>query len=144
MVMVTSACFKIKKLTPWDDVIHVLLGVNVVNFHNEEVGQMLFVRDVPGSEWCALWARHYTLLLISMRSRNNWLFILEYSLVLFAMYWVNRSFKRFSLLHLRGVDRNILAYSKIILFFLLLPHKSYASSSMYIYKWVWRNLDCCK
>ena len=78
---------------------------------------MLFVRDVPGSEWCALWARHYTLLLISMRSRNNWLFILEYSLVLVAMYLVNRSLKRFDLLHLSDVDRNIIAYSRIIFFY---------------------------
>ena len=88
---------------------------------------MLFVRDVPGSEWCALWARHYTLLLISMRSRNNWLFILEYSLVLVAMYLVNRNLKRFDLLHLSDVDKNIHAYSRKI-FFLLLPPKSYASS----------------
>ena len=78
---------------------------------------MLFVRDVPGSEWCALWARHYTLLLISLRSRNNWLFILEYSLVLVAMYLVNRSLKRFDLLHLSDVDRNIIAYSRIIFFY---------------------------
>ena len=33
MVTVTSACL----LTPWDDVIRVHFGVNVVNFHNEEV-----------------------------------------------------------------------------------------------------------
>ena len=81
---------------------------------------MLFVRDVPGSEWCALWARHYTLLLISMRSRNNWLFILEYSLVLVAMYLVNGSLKHFDLLHLSGVGRNILAYSIRIIFFYFL------------------------
>ena len=78
---------------------------------------MLFVRDVPGSEWCALWARYYTLLLISMRSRNNWLFILEYSLVLVSMYLVNRNLKRFDLLHLSDVDRNIHAYSRIIFFY---------------------------
>ena len=33
MVTVISACL----LTPWDDVIRVHFGVNVVNFHNEEV-----------------------------------------------------------------------------------------------------------
>ena len=112
-------------------------NVWIPTFYKERWGQMLFVRDVPGSEWCALWARHYTLLLISLRSRSNWLFILEYFLVLVAIYLVNGSLKCFNLLHLSGVDRNILAYSRIILF-LLLPPKSI------IYKWVWRNLDCCK
>ena len=37
MVTVTSACLKKIKKTPWDDMIHVHLGVYIVNFHNEEV-----------------------------------------------------------------------------------------------------------
>ena len=74
---------------------------------------------------------------------NNWLFILEYSLVLAAIYLVNRSLKRFDLSDLSGVRRNVLVYSRIILF-LFLPSLSYASSFTFVYKWVWRNLDCCK
>ena len=54
---------------------------------------------------------------ISPRLWNNWLFILEYSLVLAAIYLVNRSLKRFDLSDLSGVGRNILVYSRIILFF---------------------------
>ena len=54
---------------------------------------------------------------ISPRSWNNWLFILEYSLVLAAIYLVNRSLKRFDLSDWSGVGRNILVYSRIILFF---------------------------
>ena len=47
----------------------------------------------------------------------NWLFILEYSLVLAAIYLVNLSLKRFHLSDLSGVRRNVLVYSRIILFF---------------------------
>ena len=56
---------------------------------------------------------------ISPRLWNNWLFILEYSLVLAAIYLVNRSLKHFDLSDLSGVGRNILVYSRIILFFFI-------------------------
>ena len=54
---------------------------------------------------------------ISPRLWNNWFFILEYSLVLAAIYLVNRSLKRFDLSDWSGVGRNILVYFRIILFF---------------------------
>ena len=81
---------------------------------------------------------------ISPRLWNNWFFILEYSLVLAAIYLVKRSLKRFDLSDWSGVGRNILVYFRILLFFLFLPSQSYASSFTFVYKWVWRNLDCCK
>ena len=55
---------------------------------------------------------------ISPRSWHNWLFILEYSLVLAAIYLVNRGLKRFHLSDLSGVRRNVLVYSRILFLFL--------------------------
>ena len=60
--------------------------------------------------------------------------ILEYPIVLAAIKLVNRSLKRFDISHLGVVKRNVLVHSRILLFLLLLPPKSYASSSMLIYK----------
>ena len=54
---------------------------------------------------------------ISPRSWNNLLFILEYSLVLAAIYKVNRSLKRFDQSHLSSAERKVLVYFRIILIF---------------------------
>ena len=54
---------------------------------------------------------------ISPRSWNNWLFILEYSLVLAAIYSVNRSLKRFYLSHLSSVERKVHVYFGLIFYF---------------------------
>ena len=80
---------------------------------------------------------------ISPRSWNNWLFILEYSLVLAAMYSVNRSLKRFYPSHLSSVERKVLVYLRII--FILTSSVLIARFvTMFIYKWVWRKLDYYK
>ena len=80
---------------------------------------------------------------ISPRSWNNWLFILEYSLVLAAMYSVNRSLKRFYLSHLSSLERKVLVYFRII--FILTSSVLIARFvTMFIYKWVWRKLDYYK
>ena len=74
---------------------------------------------------------------ISPRSWNNWLFILEYSLVLAAMYSVNRSLKRFYPSHLSSLERKVLVYFRII--FILTSSVLIARFvTMFIYKWVWR------
>ena len=54
---------------------------------------------------------------ISPRSWNNWLFILEYSLVLAAIYSVNRSLKRFYPSHLSSVERKVHVYFRLIFYF---------------------------
>ena len=54
---------------------------------------------------------------ISLCSWNNWLFILEYPIVLAAIKLVNRSLKRFDISHLGGVKRNVLVHSRIYFFF---------------------------
>ena len=54
---------------------------------------------------------------ISPRSWNNWLLILEYSLVLAAMYSVNRSLKRFYLSHWSSLERKVLVYFRLIFYF---------------------------
>ena len=60
--------------------------------------------------------------------------ILKIPIVLAAIKLVNRSLKRFDISHLGGVKRNVVVHSRIFLFLLLLPPKSYASLSMLIYK----------